>query len=213
MIETAINLLGHFSLAYLSTGESPSRFGNVQTTAAPVGTFETMDGQIYLACANDRTFQRLATEVLGMPKLVSDPRFAGSAARRENRQPLMDKIAEVFRDQPRTQLLARMHEAGVPAGAVRSVGEALNGPEIAHLGLLSEIPHRSLGTVPNVGLPIHMSGTPLADPVGAPPLGADTDQVLRDLLGLSDSQLAELAAQGALGAARRALNSGSQSGS
>ena len=213
MIETAINLLGNFSLAYLSTGESPSRFGNVQTTAAPVGTFETKDGQIYLACANDRTFQRLATEVLGMPELVSDPRFADSAARRENRQTLMDKIAEVFRHQPRTQLLARMHEAGVPAGAVRSVGEALNGPEIAHLGLLSEIPHRSLGTVPNVGLPIHMSGTPLADPVGAPPLGADTDQVLRDLLGLSDSQLTALAAQGALGAARRASHSGSQSGS
>lgn len=207
MIETAVNMLGNFSLAYLATGLSPSRFGHSQPTASPVGYFETADGPLYLACANDRTFRRLAIDVLGTPGLASDPRFVDSAARRDNQRELLGLIADALRHEPRAALLARMHAAGVPAGAVRTVGEALGSHEIAELGLLSEIPHATLGSVPNVGLPIHLSDTPLADPVGAPPLGADTVAVLRELLGCTDAELSELSDAGAFGASPPAVAS------
>ena len=78
------------------------------------------------------------------------------------------------------------------------------GPEVAALGQMSEIPHATLGTVPNVGLPIHLYGTPIVDPVGAPVMGADTDDVLRSLLGYDEARVAAAARAGALGPERAA---------
>jgi crotonobetainyl-CoA:carnitine CoA-transferase CaiB-like acyl-CoA transferase len=192
MIETAVNMLGNFSLAYLATGDSPVRFGNTQITAAPVGAFETATGAIYLACANDRTFQRFARDVLEDEAMANDPAYADSAMRRANQQQLIAEVARRLKQRDRDSWLARMHAAGVPGGAIRSVGEAMEAPEIRELGLLSEIPHPTLGTIPNVGLSIHFSDTPLADPVAAPLLGADTERVLGELLGYSAQRLAAL---------------------
>jgi crotonobetainyl-CoA:carnitine CoA-transferase CaiB-like acyl-CoA transferase len=112
--------------------------------------------------------------------------------RRTNQKQLMAEVARRLKQLDRDSWLARMHAAGVPGGAIRTVGEAMEAPEIRELGLLSEIPHPTLGSIPNVGLPIHFSGTPLADPVAAPLLGADTEQVLTGLLGYSQSRLAGL---------------------
>jgi crotonobetainyl-CoA:carnitine CoA-transferase CaiB-like acyl-CoA transferase len=194
MIETAINMLGNFSLSYLATGISPTRFGNTQATAAPVGAFETATGSIYLACANDRTFQRFAREVLKDVAMADNPAYADSAKRREHQKQLIAEVARQLKQQDRETWLPRMHAAGVPGGAIRTVGEALESPEIRELGLVSEIPHPTLGSIPNVGLPIHFSETPLADPKAAPVLGADTADLLRDLLGYGEAQLASLEA-------------------
>lgn len=199
LIETAVTMLGNFSMAHLGTGQCPTRFGNTQPTACPVGTFETRTGPLYLACANDRTFARLAAAVLNRPDLPADPRFATSAARRDNRAALMPIVAEALAAGDRDSLLKRMHEAGVPAGAIRTVPEALAAPEIAARGLLSEIPHPRLGQVPNVGLPVRLHGTPAVAPVAAPDLGAQTMQVLTGLLGYDRAGIDALAASGAFG--------------
>ncbi len=199
MIETAVNMLGNFSLSYLATGVGPTRFGNTQTTASPVGAFETKDGAIYLACANDRTFQRLARDVLQDSQLADDPDYADSQKRRDNQKALMALVADKLRQGERAIWLERMHAAGVPAGAIRTVEEAMNAPALQELGLLSEIPHPTLGSIPNVGLPVHFSGTPLADPVAAPLLGAQTIEVLKRLLNFSPEQLRQAAESGALG--------------
>lgn len=199
MIETAVNMLGNFSLAYLATGVSPTRFGNIQATASPVGAFETADGPIYLACANDRTFQRFAREVLQDPQLADDPDYADSRRRRDNTRKLIGLISGRLKQGARAMWLSRMHEAGVPGGAIRTVGEAMDAPEIAELGLLSEIPHPTLGTIPNVGLPVHFSETPVASPVAAPLLGADTAEVLSRVLNYTPEQVRAAAAAGAFG--------------
>lgn len=199
MIETAVTMLGNFSMAYLATGETPTRFGNTQPTACPVGTFETQDGAIYLACANDRTFRRFVTDVLDRPELATDPRFVSSAGRRDNRAALMPVVAAALARGPRDGWLAKMHAAGVPAGAIRTVAEALNAPEVRQRGLLSEIPHPRLGRVPNVGLSVRLSATPIVDPVAAPELGAQTRQVMSGLLGCDPARIAALADAGAFG--------------
>lgn len=203
LIETAICMLGNFSMAYLTTGVSPTRFGNRQPTACPVDAFETQDKPLYLASATDRVFQRLMTEVLGRPDLAQHPDYATSKARLRNREPLLALIAEALRGDTRENWLRKMHAAGVAAGAIRTVGEALEAPEIQYRNQLSSIAHPTLGTVPNVGLPIRFSATPLADPVAAPLLGAQTDQVLAGLLGYGPERIAELARRGALGKARQ----------
>ena len=199
MIETAVNMLGNFSLAYLATGTSPTRFGNTQTTASPVGAFDAEDGPLYLACANDRTFQRFAKDVLQDEALASSPDYANSAKRRANGKALIALIAARLKANKRAFWLDRMHKAGVPGGAIRTVGEAMDAPEIAELGLLSEIPHPRLGTVPNVGLPIHFTETPIRDPAAAPELGANTEDVLKEMLGYGTKELKAAAQRGAFG--------------
>ena len=104
---------------------------------------------------------------------------------------------------PRETRLERTQAAGVPAGAIRTVAEALQSPEVQARNLVSAIPHPALGTVPNVGLPVRLYGTPLADPVAAPGLGADTERVLTDLLGYDQQRLEALASSGAFGKSKR----------
>jgi crotonobetainyl-CoA:carnitine CoA-transferase CaiB-like acyl-CoA transferase len=131
--------------------------------------------------------------------MADDPAYANSAKRRENQPKLIAEVARQLKLQDRETWLARMHSVGVPGGAIRTVGEALEGPEIRELGLVSEIPHRTLGSIPNVGLPMHFSETPLADPQGAPTLGADTDGVLASVLGYDAGGIAALRAKGIFG--------------
>jgi len=115
MIETAVNMLGNFSLAYLATGTSPSRFGNIQATASPVGAFETADGPIYLACANDRTFQRFARDVLEDPQLADDPDYADSRKRRDNQKKLIALICRRYTPTRKRFSLARILSSHVPS--------------------------------------------------------------------------------------------------
>jgi crotonobetainyl-CoA:carnitine CoA-transferase CaiB-like acyl-CoA transferase len=199
MIETAVNMLGNFSLAYLATGTSPTRFGNTQTTASPVGAFDAEDGPLYLACANDRTFQRFAKDVLQDEALANNPDYANSAKRRTNQKALIALVAVRLKAGKRGFWLDRMHKAGVPGGAIRTVGEAMEAAEIAALGLLSEIPHPRLGSIPNVGLPVHFTETPLRDPVAAPELGSNTAEVLKEVLGYREVELEAAATRGAFG--------------
>ena len=84
--------------------------------------------------------------------------------------------------------LERMRASGVPAGAIRMVDDAMNAPALQELGLLSAIPHSTLGSIPNVGLPVHFSGTLLADPVAAPLLSAQTTDVIKRLLNFRPEQ-------------------------
>jgi crotonobetainyl-CoA:carnitine CoA-transferase CaiB-like acyl-CoA transferase len=202
LLGAAVNMLGNFHLAYLLSGENPTRFGNWQVTAVPVGAFETRTGPIYIACANDGTFRRLMTDVLNQPELAVDARFRDNAARRANSEALKQIVAEALAEGAREHWLEAMRKAGVPAGAVRSVGEALDSDEVRALGIIGEAPHQTLGSVPNVALPVSFSQTPLRKPRGAPLLGADSQETLRRVLGCDEEHLAQLARAGAFGGER-----------
>jgi crotonobetainyl-CoA:carnitine CoA-transferase CaiB-like acyl-CoA transferase len=199
LLGMAVNMLGNFHMSYLMSGVSPKRFGNWQVTAVPVGSFTTQTGPIYIACANDGTFRRLMRDVLGQPDIADAPRFLTSAARRENNVALREIIVEAFAQSSREDLLAKMQKAGVPGGAVRGVGEALDSAEVRSLGIIGEAQHEKLGTLPNVALPVRFSDTPVRAPQGAPLLGAQTESTLAEILGLDAQQIAALAAAGAFG--------------
>jgi crotonobetainyl-CoA:carnitine CoA-transferase CaiB-like acyl-CoA transferase len=82
---------------------------------------------------------------------------------------------------------------------VRSVAEAIRSPEAKERGLVTRIPHDTVGWVPNVNLPIRYSRTPIVDPVAAPAVGQHTEDVLREVLGYDDDRLGRLAAAGTFG--------------
>jgi crotonobetainyl-CoA:carnitine CoA-transferase CaiB-like acyl-CoA transferase len=87
----------------------------------------------------------------------------------------------------------------VPCGQVRTVGEAIRSPEARERKLVSRIPHPKAGWVPNVRLPIRYSRTPVVDPVAAPAVGQHTEEVIREILGYDEGQLAHLSEAGAFG--------------
>ena len=184
LLGSAVNMLGNFHMGYLLSGVSPKRFGNWQVTAVPVGSFETATGPLYIACANDGTYRRLMQDVLKRPELVDDERFLTSTSRRANNEVLKQIISDALAKGKREHWLNAMQRAGVPAAAVRSVGEA---------------EHEKLGSIPNVGLPIKFSETPMRKPTGAPLLGAQTSQALRRVLNCDEARLAQLAGAGAFG--------------
>jgi crotonobetainyl-CoA:carnitine CoA-transferase CaiB-like acyl-CoA transferase len=192
LYDQAVTLVGFHAMNYLVSGVGPTRFGNNSRDTVPTAAIEAADGPIYVTCANDRTWQRMAA-VLGRPDLATDPEFATTPARVRNRDRLMDIVGDIIVTQSRDHWLAQMRKAGVPAGSINSVAEAFSSPEIHARELLSAIPHPTVGTVPNVAPAFRLHGTPIADPVAAPVLGQHTAEILQSMLGYDESRIAALA--------------------
>jgi formyl-CoA transferase len=97
--------------------------------------------------------------------------------------------------QPRAHWLERCEAAGVPAGPIYSVPEALDDPHARARGMVQELTHPQAGRVKGLGNPVKMSRTPPTMVKAAPTLGEDTDAILREL-GLPVSEIAALRAEG-----------------
>jgi crotonobetainyl-CoA:carnitine CoA-transferase CaiB-like acyl-CoA transferase len=192
-------MTGYASMQSLFTGQDPQRHGNTSPDTCPSGAFQASDRTFYINSGNDNIFRRLMTQVLERPDVAADPEYATPTLRTKNRGRLFTFLDQAFATQDWSYWQARMREAGVPCGLVRSVGEAIRSPEARDHALVTRIPHPALGWVPNVRLPIRYTDTPVADPVAAPSLGEHTREVLHRVITLSDAQLDELARQGAFG--------------
>jgi crotonobetainyl-CoA:carnitine CoA-transferase CaiB-like acyl-CoA transferase len=199
LFDIAVAMTGFYGMTYLMTGVNQSRFGNSPNGSPTVGVYEAADGPFYIACANDRLVRRLLTEVLGRSDLVTDPEFATRRARTANKEKLRSILARIFAGDLRDNWIARMNAANVPVGYLRTIEQAFNAPEVRERHRLSQIPHRTAGTVPNIEPPLRLALTPVADPVAAPVLGEHTREVLRKTLGYDDARIAALEGAGAFG--------------
>jgi crotonobetainyl-CoA:carnitine CoA-transferase CaiB-like acyl-CoA transferase len=199
LIDIAVAMTGFYGMAYLINGVNPGRFGNSPNGSPSVGVYEASDGPFYIACANDRLYRRLVTEVLDRPDLITDPEFANRRARTANREKLRAIIGKVFASDRLENWIAKTKKANIPVGYLRTVEEGLNAPEVRERHRLSQIPHPTAGSVPNIETPLRMELTPVVDPVAAPLLGEHTRSVLRKTLGYDDARIAALAEAGAFG--------------
>jgi crotonobetainyl-CoA:carnitine CoA-transferase CaiB-like acyl-CoA transferase len=152
-----------------------------------------------MACANDRLYRRLVTEVLERPDLITDPDFANRRARSANKEKLRTIIAGVFASDRLENWIAKMKKANIPVGYLRTVEQGFNAPEARERHRLSRIPHPTAGSVPNIETPITMSLTPAIDPVAAPLLGQHSKEILSKTLGYDERRIAALAEAGAFG--------------
>jgi crotonobetainyl-CoA:carnitine CoA-transferase CaiB-like acyl-CoA transferase len=202
LFDIAMSMTGFYGMAYLINGTNPGRFGNSPNGSPTVGLYEAADGPLYMACANDRLYRRLVTEVLERPDLISDPEFATRKARAANKEKLRAIIASVFASDTLEAWMAKMKKANVPVGYLRTVEQGFNAPEARERHRLSRIPHPTAGSVPNIETPVTMRLTPCVDPVAAPLLGEHTKEVLHRTLGYDDRRIAALVEAGAFGKAR-----------
>jgi crotonobetainyl-CoA:carnitine CoA-transferase CaiB-like acyl-CoA transferase len=199
LFDTGVLMTGFMTAQYLFSGKVPQRNGNVSNDAVPSGVFPTADLPIFLTCTSTSLFRRLFIDVLRMPEVGDDPELQRIDGRLAQRGRVIEILNRVFATDTRENWLKRLDAAKVPAGAVRTLPEALASHEVKARGLVTQVPHPTAGSVPNVALPLHFSGTPVVPPVAAPMLGQHTDEVLREVLGYSEAKLAELRAAGVLG--------------
>jgi crotonobetainyl-CoA:carnitine CoA-transferase CaiB-like acyl-CoA transferase len=199
LFDIAVAMTGFYGMTYLITGVNQSRFGNSPNGSPTVGVYEAADAPFYMACANDRLVRRLLIEVLDRPDLTTDPLFANRKARTANKEKLRGILAGIFKTDVRDNWIAKMKAVHVPVGYLRTIEEAFNAPEVRERHRLSQIPHPTAGTVPNIETPLNMGLTSVVDPVAAPLLGQHTREVLRQTLGYDDSQFAKLTEAGVFG--------------
>ncbi|MEO8296310.1 MAG: CoA transferase [Burkholderiales bacterium] len=199
MFDQAAQLVSFRAYNYLVTGEEPPRNGNNNRARTPIGLYPTATEPIYICCSNERTYRRLALDVLGRTDLADDAAYANNRARAKNYDAFNDILKGLLRQHPREHWLEKMRAAGVPVAPVATVTEVYSGEDMRERGLLSEIPHPTAGMVPNVAPPYRFSLTPVADPVAAPLLGQHTEAILRSALQYDDDAIERLASSGAFG--------------
>lgn len=174
LLDGAATLLANQAAAYLMTGERPRRLGNDHPTVCPYRPFATADEPIALAIGANRQFRKLCT-AMGNPDLADDPRFATNPARVENRKELYEFLEATFLTRTRDEWLKLLHAEGLPAGAIRTVDQVMDAPELAERGVVQEVEHETVGKMRIVASPIKLSKTPARVYFAPRPLGADGD--------------------------------------
>ena len=165
LMDTGAAVLANQATNYLLGGTVPHRLGNAHPNIVPYQVFPAADGHLIIACGNDRQFTALC-RVLGLDSLSADPRFATNPARVAHRAELVPLMTAASSARPRTDLIAAMEHAGVPAGPINTVAEALDDPQIAARAM-----RIAPEGIPGLRTPIRFSRSPLVTEKAAPALG------------------------------------------
>jgi crotonobetainyl-CoA:carnitine CoA-transferase CaiB-like acyl-CoA transferase len=197
LLDALVGVLANQGMNYLATGEVPRRLGNAHPNIVPYQPFKTRDGEVILACGNDKLFAKFC-EVAGCPQLARDPRFATNAKRVENREDITRLLAEIFRTRTTRQWCELLEAAGVPNGPINDLKQVFEEPQVVARGMRIELEHALAGRIPLIASPMRFSSTALEYRLAPPVLGQHTDEVLRALLGLPEAEIARLRAQGVL---------------
>jgi crotonobetainyl-CoA:carnitine CoA-transferase CaiB-like acyl-CoA transferase len=123
LMDSALAALLNQGSGFLNAGVVPGRLGNRHPSITPYETFRAADGDFAVACGNDALFRRLCAAI-GRPELAEDARYADNRARLEHRDALTTDLEAAFAGADAAEWVARLGEAGVPAGPINDVGEA-----------------------------------------------------------------------------------------
>jgi crotonobetainyl-CoA:carnitine CoA-transferase CaiB-like acyl-CoA transferase len=134
LLDCMTGVLANQAMNYLASGNTPKRLGNAHPNIAPYQTFATSDGDIIVACWNDRQFSALCG-VLGLDHLGTYPKFTTNPERVSNRAALTSLLGTEIQGWTKHNILQAMETAVVPAAPINTVTEALNDPKIVHRGL------------------------------------------------------------------------------
>ncbi len=194
LMEAALQQTYWQAAIHFATGESPGPTGSAHILTAPYQAFPAKDGWINIGGANQANWERIA-EVLGHPEWRDDARFRTNSERMAHLPALTTLMSAVLATRTKAEWIDAFDAAGVPAGPVNSIGEALSHPQTLARGMVVDLVHPQAGPTKALGCPVHFSATPTSVTRPAPMLGEHTREVLAEC-GYSDAEIDAFVAEG-----------------
>jgi CoA:oxalate CoA-transferase len=193
MLDCQISILENAFVRYFATGEVPKPLGTRHPVATPFQAFPTKDGYIVLALSWGIENQwELYCATIGRHDLIDDPRFDTPALRTEHHDELEPLLIEAMRKKTTAEWLREFDAIGLPCGPLNNIPQAAEQPQVKARRVLVEVEHPVIGRLPLPDTPVKLSRTPGGIRGASPALGEHTDDVLRELLAFSDTEIADL---------------------
>lgn len=196
LLDSIMPLMGWVAANLLIGGEQPTLMGNDNFTAAPSGTFRTLDGHINIA-ANKQEQWEAVCDVLEVPELKTDTRFQERDTRKQNRRELTPILEAKLAQKPTGFWVGALNARDVPSGEILSLEAALRQPQVQHREVLHKVAVPGHGEVEVFGLTASFEKTPGTVDTPPPTLGQHNHKIFSSL-GLSEAEQAELKAKGVI---------------
>ncbi len=191
LADSAIALMANMNMNYLTSGVPPKRYGNAHPNLLPYQVFDTADDPIILAIGNDGQFRRWC-DLAEAPELADDERFVTNPQRIRHREELIPLVVDLMKQHPRVWWVENLEKLGVPYGVVNNFQQVFEDLHVQARGMKFDMDHPTAGTIPMVRSPVNLQGSPPVYNRPPPTLGQHTDDVLKDVLGKSDKEIAKL---------------------
>jgi len=198
-MEAGVTFLGPLVLDYVVNGRVAHRMGNRDPYMAPHGAYPCRgeDRWVAIAITNESQWQHFCY-VIGKSEWLTDPRFSTILARKVNEDELDRLIVEWTKNYPAEEVMRVMQVAGVPAGVVETAEDLFADPQLKHREHFRFLEHTVIGLHAYNSPAYRLSKTPNRIWKAAPCLGEDNEYVYKQILGLSDDEIAELLIDGVI---------------
>ena len=195
--ESVLAMMENLITEYDITGYVRERSGSILPGIAPSNVYPTSDGMILIGGNGDTVYARLC-EAMQRPDLATNPKFVDHAARGVNQTELEEIIGAWSKTFTLEALLALLEQNGVPCGRVYRAPDMLEDPQFIAREAVVSVDHPVFGPIRMQNVAPKLAETPGAVRWPGPDLGEHTDGVLQDVLGFSETEVADLRGRGVL---------------
>ena len=194
LYETALHLVTQYICDYSISGVVPKRTGPFLQFLAPYGNFRASDREVFIGCGTQKNWEQLCAEI-GRPELLQRPEFATIGLRSKNQGALYEILLPIFRAKPAAYWIEVCERLGIPYSVINDISDVVQDPQAKARDALVGI--TGMKGLLTAGPPLRMSRTPPSVRTPPPDIGANADDILREL-GLQTAQIEKLRADGAI---------------
>jgi crotonobetainyl-CoA:carnitine CoA-transferase CaiB-like acyl-CoA transferase len=180
LIEAGLTLLDFQATRWTMDQKIPPQEGNNHPTNTPMGCFPTADGHLNIAATSNKNFATFC-KLIDREAMATDPRFASTALRRQNKEAMNELIAEALQAKTTSEWFELIVAAGLPCGPVYNIKQAFADPQVEALRLKRSVTHPRLGELDLVAQPCEITGFDRDIRSATPDLGEHNDEILRSL--------------------------------